>query len=95
MGIGGPRGFLQLFLGRIGFAEAQIVRHGAMDQISVLHDHRDVAAQHVERQAANIMAAQQNAPLLRIEEAQQEPDHGGFAGTTRSHQPHLFRQGSW
>ena len=71
MGIGGPRRFLQLFLGSIGFAKAQIVRHGAMDQVSVLHDHRDMAAQHFKRQATNIVAAQQNAPLLRIEEAQQ------------------------
>ena len=70
MGVGCPR-FLQLFLGGIRFAKAQIVRHSAMDQVSVLHDHRDMAAQHFKRQATNIVAAQQDAPLLRIEEAQQ------------------------
>ena len=83
MGVGCPRCFLQLFLGGIRFAKAQIVRHSAMDQVSVLHDHCDMAAQHFERQATNIVAAQQDAPLLRIEEAQQKPDHGGFTGTTR------------
>ena len=70
MGIGGPRCLLQLLLGSIGFAKAQIVRHGAMDQVSVLHDHRDMAAQHFKRQATNIVAAA-DAPLLRIKEAQQ------------------------
>jgi len=62
MGMAGSCRPLPVPPGGIGFAEAQIVRHGAMGQVSVLHDHAMWRRSHFERQAANIMAAQQDAP---------------------------------
>jgi hypothetical protein len=42
-----------------------------MDQVSILHDHGDVAAQHFERQAANIVAPAECA-FLRIKKQQEQ-----------------------
>jgi len=80
-----PRRRLDLILRGVWLAEAQIVRHRAVHEIGILHDHRDMAPQHLQGQAAEVMPAERDAPLLRVEKTQQKPDHGRFAGATGPH----------
>ncbi len=72
MRVGVARRFFELGLARIRLAEAQILLDRAVEQIGVLMDHGDLAAQGFRIERAHIPAADPHHPRLRIEQAQQE-----------------------
>ena len=79
MDIGRPRGGDQLFLAGLGRAHAQVFLNRAMEKVGILRDHGDLPANGVEGQVAQVMAAQQHAPALRVMKAQQQPHNRRFA----------------
>ena len=62
---------LKLGLGGIRSRHAQVLGDRAIEQVGVLGDDGHLSAQDVEWQLAQVVAVEQNAPLLRIDEAQQ------------------------
>ena len=88
--VGRPRRLLQLAGGGLGPGHAQVVGDGAVEQVHVLGHHRDVPAQHVERNGADVPAAQQDPSLLRVGEAQHQRHQGGLAGAAGAHHAELL-----
>ena len=62
----------------------------SVPHIRVLHDHRDMTVQDLQREGAEIMSTDADVSLLGIEEAQQQPNQGRFAGTAWPHKADLL-----
>ena len=75
-----------LLLGRVGSAEAQVLRHGAVEQVGVLGHHGHLFPQLIQGYLPDIGPAQQDAAALWVEETQYGPDDGGFARAAGAHQ---------
>ena len=78
--VGGAGGGDEFGLGGVGAAEAQVVLDRAVEQVGVLRDHGDHAADRVGIERAQILAADADGAGLRIVQAQQQAHDGGFAG---------------
>ena len=70
---------LDLLTCRIGLGQADIRLQRVVEQIGVLRDQGDAAAQPVQRQFAQIDAVQLDRTLFRVPEAQQQIGDGGLA----------------
>src|SRR6266540_781896 len=68
------RRVLELGLARIGIADTKVVGDRAMEQIRVLGDDGNLAADHLEWLLAEITPAEQDSPSIRVKESQQQPD---------------------
>ncbi|MND85551.1 hypothetical protein D3C80_774820 [compost metagenome] len=98
MGMGTARGGLDLLDRGIGASVADVVFHRAEEQRRVLRYQRKVAAQVLGVEVAEVLAVEQDAPLLRVIKTQQQikqrrlarprrPDQGqGFAWFDRQAQ---------
>ena len=86
--IGGARGRGQLGRRRVGLAHAQVVLHGAVEEVGVLAHHRDEAPELVEGEIPHVAAADQDAALIGVVEAQQQARHGGLARAARPDDAH-------
>jgi hypothetical protein len=94
VGIGGARRGLQLRLAGLGLAEAQVLFHRAVEQVCVLVDDRQLAADLREAEGLQVVAAQQDPALVGIVKPEQQTHDRGLAGAaladhadalTRSH----------
>ncbi len=83
--IGGAGGRREL--GRRGarLAHTEVLRDRAVEEIGVLAHHRDEAAELIEGEVAQVVAADHDAPPLRVVEAEEEPGDGGLARAARPH----------
>ena len=81
---------LELGVGRVGLGDAQIVGDGAVEEIGVLRHERHLRAQIGEAHVAQLDAADADAALRRIEEAQQQRHHRRLARARRPHQRHAL-----
>ena len=86
--IGGARGRRQLGRRRVGLAHAQVVLHGAVEEIGVLAHHRDEAPELVEREIPHVAAPDRYAAPIGVVEAQQQARHGGLARAARPDDAH-------
>ncbi len=80
VGVGGAGNGGEFGLGGIRAAETEIFLHGAVEQVGVLRNHRDRAADCVGLQSAQVAVADADGAGLRVVEAEQQADDGGFAG---------------
>ena len=84
-------------LGYLAPGQPDIRRERVVEQIRVLRNERDVAAQIIQPQLAEIAAAERDAAFLRVPETQQQVGDGRFAGARcadhghRAARPHLER----
>ena len=69
MGIGGSGGGFQLILGGVALAEPEVVGDGAMKQVGVLGDDRDLLPDSFEGKVFQVLSAEKDPALLRIEKA--------------------------
>ena len=90
VGVGRPRRRLQLRRRRLGLAHAQVLLHGAVEEIRVLAHDGDGAAQLVDAQVAHVLAAHQHPSALGVVEAEEEPGNGRLAGAARPHDAHAL-----
>ena len=65
-------GRLDLGAARVAAAEADVLGHGAGQQHRILAHHRDLVAQAGERQRADVVAVDQDAPRRRVVEPRQQ-----------------------
>src|SRR5579872_1138205 len=72
MDVRGLAGGDQLVIGRIGTAVAQILCDARVEQVRLLSDDADVAAQRIEPQVAHVVAVEQHAASLRIVKTRQQ-----------------------
>ena len=70
--VGGAGGGFDFLLRRLGLGKAQVLRHGAVEKISVLSDHCDMTAQKTEGQIAQVSTAKKDTALLRIDETEHQ-----------------------
>ncbi len=70
-----------LRLGRLRAAVADVVADRAVQQRGVLRHHRDLRAQALLRHGGDVLAVDQDAAALEVEEAQQQIDERRLAGT--------------
>src|SRR5215470_19790108 len=85
MGVGGAGCHFKFLLSCIRLAKTKILSNRTVDEIRVLHDHSDMTPHGLQGQGAEVVSPEQDAPLLGIEETQEEPNQGRFASTARSH----------
>ena len=52
------RRLLELLVGRVGPREAQVLAHGAVEQVGVLRDHADDAPERREAEIAHVVAVE-------------------------------------
>ncbi len=52
------RGLLELLVGRVGPREAQVVAHGAVEEVGVLRDDADGPAERREAEVAHVVAVE-------------------------------------
>ena len=90
VGVGGARCRLQLVLGRLRLAHTEVILDRAVEQVRVLIDDGNGAAQTLLCQRAGVDAAQPHGTRVRIEQAQQKFDHGRLAGAARPDDAHPF-----
>ena len=90
MDVGRPGRRLDLPRGGVGFGHAQVVRDGAVEEVHVLGHHGDVAAQDGQGDGADVLAAQEDAALLGVAEAQHQRHQGGLARAARAHDAKLL-----
>jgi len=83
MGIGGAGCCFKFFLGCVRLAKTEILSDRTVDEIRVLHNDGDMTPHDLQGQGAEVVSPEQDAPLLGIEETQEKPDQGRFAGTAR------------
>src|SRR5215467_9182409 len=69
LGVGGARRRLELGGSRFRLAHAQVVLHGALEEIGVLAHHRDETAELIEGEIADVAAADGDAPAVGIVKA--------------------------
>ena len=74
MCIRGAGGLLQLLLRRVRLPEAQVVGNGTVEQVCVLGDDRHIVSERVQREIAEVMAAELDRAGLGIVEAVHQPD---------------------
>ncbi len=79
-----PRRLLDLGVGRIPAAVADIVADGVVEQHGVLRHHADGGAQRRLRDVADILAVDQDAAAGDIVEAEQQPRDRRLAGAGRA-----------
>ena len=84
VGVGVAGGGLDLVLVGVGLAEPQIVLDGAVEQIGVLMHDRDHPAHRLGIERLQVAPADQHPPVLRVEQAQQQPRDRGFARAARA-----------
>jgi len=82
------QGAVHIRVGNVAPGQADVRLQRVVEQIRVLRDQRDVAAQIVELQLPQIDAAEGDAPLLRVPEAEQQIGHRRLAGTRSPDQRH-------
>ena len=80
------RGFHHLGIAGLRAAHADVVGNGALEKVAVLEDLADLPGQPLARDLAHVDAAHQNAALLHIEKACDQPQHGRFARARGAHQ---------
>ena len=80
VGVGEAAGFLHLVFGRVGLAELEVVLDGAVKEVGVLVDDRDLPAEIVCRHGPDVAAADRDGALLRVPEPQQQAHDRGLAG---------------
>ena len=80
MGVGGAGGGLQFLGRRLGLAEAQVVLDGAVEQVGVLAEDGELAANLVEAELADIAAADAHPSPLRVVESQEQAYDRRLAG---------------
>src|SRR5512145_1463824 len=68
-----------LFVARARPAVADVRRDGAVEEGRILRDHADRRTQALLRDLRDVLAVDENAALLEIEEAQQQVDDRRFA----------------
>lgn len=76
---GGAGGGFDFCVAGIGFAEADVVGDGVVKQVNVLEDDGNLPHQVFLGEGADVGAADEDAPLLRVGVAHDEADEGGFA----------------
>ena len=76
--MGGCERGLQIVLGK-GLAQCDVMQNGFVKELGVLGDGRDGAAQLVQCQLRDVVAAHAHRAGLRIHEACQQLEHSGFA----------------
>ena len=74
----------------VGLAQADVVLDGAVEEVGVLVHHRDAAADLVEGQRAEIVAAERARAALRVVEAQQQAHDRRLARAARSDDAHAL-----
>ena len=82
--VGGRRGGADVVVARVGPAHADVGLDRAVEQEGVLVDDRDHAADLLERQLAQVVAAEADRALNRIVEAQQQADDRRLAAARRA-----------
>src|SRR5499433_3417238 len=85
MGVGRAGCYFKFLLGRVRLAKTEILSDRTVNEIGILHDHGNMTPHDLQGQGAEVVSPEQDAPLLGIEETQEEPDQGRFASTARSH----------
>ncbi len=78
--VGSARGLLDLDVGGLGTAEADIFGEGGVEQHGHLRDDGDALAQGVLVERSQVRAGERHAAGDRVVEARDERDEGGFAG---------------
>ena len=81
---------LDLGVGRLRPAVADVLADRAVQQRGVLRHHRDLRAQAFLRDRGDVLAVDQDAAALDVEEAQQQVDRGRLAGAGAADQPDLL-----
>ena len=90
----GPLPSRYLLVGRVGFANTQVFRKGAIEQQRFLEHHADVVSKRANLDIAHIYSVDPDTSGLRIEGAMQQHKSGRFAGTGRADKGHrLPREG--
>ncbi len=84
VGVGVARRGFELLAVGVGLAETQILFDRAVEQIGVLVHDRDHPAHRFGIERPQIAPADQHAPLLRVEQAQQQAGDRGFARAARA-----------
>ena len=74
------RRLVDLVLGGVGLAVADVLERRAVEHRRLLPDHADLRPQRVLGQVADVDAVEQDAAALDLVEAQQQRDGGGLAG---------------
>ena len=72
-----------LFIGRIFFAERNVLAHGLAEQESFLRHKADLAAQRLDGILAHRLAVDQHAARLSIVDTRDQADQRGLPGTGR------------
>jgi hypothetical protein len=83
----------QALVGDGGIEEGQVVAHGGLEQLHLLRHHPHAAAQFDQRHVARVHAAQQEAPLAGVVEAEQQPGQGGLAAPRAAQQSEVVASG--
>ncbi len=78
--------FLDLRLGWLQPAVADVLADGAREQVRRLQHHADARLDGVQRQVGVVMPADQDAPAFGLIEAAQQVDDGGLAAAGGAHQ---------
>ena len=86
VGVGHIGRVLDFLLSGIGLGETQVLGDSAVEQVGILPHHGHMPPQVIEREFTQVLAAQQDASLLGVEEPQGEGDDGGLACATGADQ---------
>ena len=82
--LGEPGRLLDLLVGRLRAAVADVVADGVVEQHGVLRDHADGAAQRLLGDVADVLAVDGDAPAGDVVEAEEQPRDGRLAGAGRT-----------
>ena len=86
MRLGEPGGLLDLGVGGVGPADADVLGDRAVEQAGVLEHDGDVVPQRAERHVGDVLAVDQDAAGIGRAQALQERQRGGLAGAGRPDQ---------
>ncbi len=86
---GGGRCLLELLVRRIGPREAQVLAHGAVEQVGVLGDHADDAPERSEAEIAHVRAVEQHRALGDVVEPRDQVAERGLAAARLADDRHL------
>ena len=84
VGVGRPRSGFHLGVARAGLAEADVLRRRAVEEIGVLVDHAEARPERGAVERAQVAAAEQDAPRLRVVEAHEQAQDRRLAGAARA-----------
>ena len=93
MRFGDLGGLDDLLVGGVEGAVGDVLADGAVEEIDILADEADGAAQVFEAQIAQVMPVETDAALLHVIEAQKQFDQGGLAGAGRADDADRFPGG--